>query len=118
MVTGGALLGRNDAFALPDVLHTGYNVPEVLQNLRHSGVCELNSGSVISLLSKAEQLLREFQRGFGLSPDLVAVPKSSQCVKKLRVVIYLRGQFPPPREPALNFRVAPTRRHRKRAAER
>src|SRR5260370_42675182 len=49
MVTGGALLGRNDAFALPDVLHTGDNVPEVLQNLRHSGVCELNSGSVISL---------------------------------------------------------------------
>src|SRR5260370_42675183 len=28
-------LGGNDAFALPDVLHTGYNVPEVLQNLRH-----------------------------------------------------------------------------------
>jgi hypothetical protein len=50
VIASGALLGRNDALALPDVLDSGYKVAEVLQALRIGGMREPKSGSVISTL--------------------------------------------------------------------
>src|SRR5260370_19327368 len=97
MVTRGALLGRNDALALPDVLHSGYNVAAVLQTLRHRGVRAPKPGSVIGTLSKVEHLLREFQRVFDLSySHLVPLPKARQRVKKRDVLLDFVRQFPRP----------------------